>query len=49
VLTSDEITAADRLFAELMGERDPQSPVVDIIARAARPSAGPVQSVAAAS
>lgn len=42
VLSADELLAADRLFAELLAERDTQSPLVDLSARAAaaaRPAA----------
>lgn len=50
VLTSDEVLAADLLFAELLAERDPQSPVVDlaVVAAAAEP-VPPADRIAAAS
>lgn len=35
VLTVDEVLAADRLFAELLAERDVTSPVVDLAAHVA--------------
>ena len=38
-LSADELLAADRLYAELLAERDTQSPLVDLAARAARAGA----------
>lgn len=35
-LSADELLAADRLYAELLAERDTQSPLVDLAARAGR-------------